>query len=274
MRLFLSMTFLLVICCYSLKAHGDLDVRIQAITTAIESYPDSAALYFQRGKLRFQHEEYRLSIDDINNSIEKGFYHEFQEIYLAKSLYKLEDFESAQKYLHDFLAVDPNNVIGLNLKGRILYAQHKYQASAQCFEDVINLTIKSLPENYIEAAQSWSLSEHPDKYLKEIQILEQGLKNLGSIISLQNKLIETHLKYGNVNAAVIIQNKIIDNTKRKESAYYKLAKIYFQFKENENAKQALQNANSEWEKLPLRIRKNTAMKSLKAKIELLITKLT
>ena len=101
-------------CISPAKAHGDLDTRIQEVTTAIESNPDSASLYFKRGKLRFQHEEYHEAIEDINKSISKGYDHELQNIYLAKALYKLENYHESLKKLKVFLSEDHNNVVALN----------------------------------------------------------------------------------------------------------------------------------------------------------------
>jgi len=273
MRLIALLPLLLLVCTSSTIAHGDLDLRIQAISAAIESSPDSASLYFQRGKLRFQHEEYQLSIDDINISINKGFSDDLQKIYLAKSLFNLEDYQSAQIHLGEYLSLDPENVVGLNLKGRILYAQKEYEKSALCFESVIDLTIKSLPENYLEAVQSWDASNHPDKHQKIFQILELGLENLGPIVTLQNKLIESHLKYNENAKAINLQKSIIDKSRRKESAYFKLAEIYYGLGEFENAKNALLNAQSHWNKLPRRIQNNSAMEMLRQNIKQLITKL-
>jgi len=273
MRLFVSIPFFILMCITYVKAHGDLDLRIQAMTDAISTFPDSSELYFKRGKLRFQHEEYQSSIADINISIAKGYTNELQDIYLAKSHFRLKTYDKANYYLKLFLKEDPKNVVGLNLKGRILYAQQKYEESAICFENVIQLSIRSLPENYLEATQSWNASAHPDKYQKEVAILKLGLKNIGPIVTLQNKLIETHLQNNNKDKALAIQLEIIEKTRRKESAYFKLAEMYLELGEKANARMALYNAKTELEKLPLRIRRNAAMKTLLNKIEQLITKL-
>ena len=270
MKVYILFSFLLFLCNKPIKAHGDLDTRIEAITTAIQSNPDSASLYFARGKLRFQHEEYQESIDDINESITKGFSHELQNIYLAKSFFKLNNYREASDKLTLFLQADPNNVVGLNLKARILFGQQKFEESAQCFENVIQLAIKSLPENYLEAAQSWTASSNPNKYQKTVDILESGIKNLGTIVTLQNKLIEIHLQNQNGDKAVEVQLSIIEKNKRKETAYYKLAEIYIQLDEKENAKRAAKNALAHLEKLPRRFQQNSAMKDLNDKIHQLI----
>jgi tetratricopeptide (TPR) repeat protein len=267
------LTFAFVIMCIStLKAHGDLDQRIETVNAMIESFPDSASLYFKRGKLRFQHEEYKAAIDDINESIAKGFDHEFQNIYLAKSLYKLDKYHQSMQKLTLFLHDDPNNVVALNLKARILFAQQKFEESALHFENVIQLSIKSLPENYLEAVQSWSASSNLDKYSKTVNILEAGIKNLGPIITLQNKLIATHLENNNRDMAIEVQHAIIEKNKRKETAYFNLAEIYIQLNEFENAERAARNALAHLAKLPRRIQQNSAMKTLKGKIQHLISK--
>ena len=272
MRLFIPISFLLLMCISTMFAHGDLDLRIKAITSEIESFPDSAALYFHRGKLRFQHEEYQASIDDIDMSITKGFQDELQNIYLAKSFFKLDELEDASTCLSSFLENDSGNVVGLNLKGRILFAQKDYEASALCFEQVIKLSVRSLPENYLEAANSWIESSNPDRYQKAVGILEIGIQNLGSIVTLQNQLIKIHLNANNSQKAINLQLSIIEKLRRKESAYFKLAEIYLQLGELEEAKNAALDAKHHLEKLPSRIRKNSAMKSLEDKIQKLINK--
>jgi len=266
------MPFLLLMFITCVKAHGDLDLRIKVITSAIESYPDSAVLYFKRGKLRFQHEEYKASIEDVHTSLQKGFHDELQKIYLAKSFFKLNNFEEANSNLDQYLNQNPENVVGLKLKARILYGQEKFVESAQHFEKVIQLTIKSLPENYLEAAHSWQASSDPYKMTNSIHILELGLKNLGPIITIQNKLIDAHLIAVNREQALELQFAIIKKTNRKESAYFKLAEIYLQLEESENAIEAVQNSKKHWEKLPSRIQNNSAMKLLKNEIEQILTK--
>lgn len=264
---------MLFLCNTTIKAHGDLDQRILELTILIDAHPDSASLYYHRGKLRFQHEEYQAAIDDINISIAKGYEDESRDIYLAKSLYKLDKYQDALTKLNLFLKDDPNNVVALNLKGRIFYAQNKFVESALAFEDVIELSIRSLPENYLEAARSWTKSSHPEKYDKAINILELGLKKLGPIITIQNALIELHLSNEYGEKAIATQLAIIEKTNRKESAYFKLAEIYSLLKETENAKSAAESALYHLNKLPNRIRSNSAMKALKNDINQLITNL-
>ena len=135
------------------------------------------------------------------------------------------------------------------------------------------MSIKSLPENYLEAAKAWSSSSNPIKYEKAIQVLELGLKNLGTIITLQNELITIHLANNNAEQAIQTQLKIIENTKRKESGYFKLAEIYLQIGEMKNSGKAAEMALYHFDQLPVRIQKNTAMKTLKIKIQQLTNKL-
>ncbi|MDF1697134.1 MAG: hypothetical protein P1U56_14925 [Saprospiraceae bacterium] len=254
-------------------AHGDLDERIKAVSLDIEANPDSASLYFTRGKLRFQHEEYQKCIDDLSTSIQKGYIHDLHNLYLAKSYFQLENYRLATENLDEFDSQNPINVVSIKLRGRVLFAQKEYEASALCFEKVISKTIKSLPENYLEATESWLASSHSEKYQKTVAVLELGLKNLGKIITLQNKLIEVHLQFNQGKKATDLQEKIINSTQRKESAYFKLANMYLELGKREEAKKANQKAKIHLDKLPVRIRKNSAMKNLDLKIKELTTKL-
>ena len=54
-----------------LNAHGDLHKRILNVTEEIQKNPDSANLYFKRGKLYYQHNNYINSLKDFKYS--KGY---------------------------------------------------------------------------------------------------------------------------------------------------------------------------------------------------------
>jgi len=271
MRLFVLIPLLSIICVVDLFAiHGDLDIRIQEVSAAIETHPDSAILYFQRGKLRFQHEEYEASIEDFHTSIAKGYTNELQKIYLAKSWHELLQYDKALLTLNDFLALNSDHVVAIKLKGKLLFDLQQFESAAAHFEKVIQLTIKSLPENYLDAANAWMASNHPRKYENTIDILNLGLKNLGPIITLQDRLILTLMEKGDYEQVINLQKEILAKSARKESAYFKLAEIYLHFDKKHLARDALHHASMHWDKLPLRIRKNTAMQALKNKISLLL----
>lgn len=271
MKYSLLTSVLLIIFFYPLRAHGDLDLRIEAVNALIETYPDSAHLYFKRGKLKFLHEEYEASVLDINTSISKGYINDVQQIYLSKSLFRLGKFEESLSTLSIFLKKDPNNVVGLKLKAQIFFEQKKFESSALLYEKVINLSIRSLPENYLEAAEAWEMSSRKDKYEMSVKILESGIQNLGPIITFQNKLIQCHLDNNSAEKAIETQLAIIESKRRKESAYVKLAEIYMELDKIQEAKRAAISAKIHFEKLPERIQRNAAMQALKLKIQQLIT---
>ena len=274
MRSFLKILLLFFITASTLVGeHGDLDKRIADLSSTIAISPDSAELYFQRGKLRLQHEEYELCIADIKTSMQKGYLHDFQNIYLAKSFINIKQYQNALLSLNDFDKLNPSHVVSMKLRAKALYGLNEFKSAAEWYEKVIHNTIKSLPENYLEASNAWMSSNVSSKYDKSVQILELGLEKLGPIITLQNELIEIHLVNENYDKAIEQQKSIIDHTQRKESSLYRLAEIYAQIGDDENAIIALKEAKIHLDNLPLRIRKNSAMQALDQKIKQLTTKL-
>jgi len=238
-------------------SHGDLDIRIQQATQSIAAEPDNEELYFHRGKLYYQHEEYQKGIADFQTAQEKGFEGELVHLFLAKCYYSQKDYCKAESEVHIFYKINPDHVIAHNLYGKILYQKKAYAQSASEFQYVIDHSIQAKPENYINAANSWSALESESGDRQAIALLEKGLDDLGPVVSLQQKLISTLMDTKRYAQAIALQKSIIDTKNRKESAYYTLYEL------------TLASGNiaaNAWNLLPQRIKRNSAMITLKQKI--------
>ena len=65
-------SFLLILLTFSSLAHDDLHDRIQVITADIHKFPQDIDLYYQRGILYLEHENYRVAIRDLRYCEKKG----------------------------------------------------------------------------------------------------------------------------------------------------------------------------------------------------------
>ncbi|MFT6337001.1 MAG: tetratricopeptide (TPR) repeat protein [Saprospiraceae bacterium] len=249
-------------------SHGDLDQRIITVSHAIEDDPQNEELYFQRGKLYYQHEEYSKGIVDFNAAIEKGYQSEQANLYLSKSYYELKDYNQAETQIHIFFTKNPEHVLAHNLYGKILNKQNGFSKSAAEFQYVIDHSIKALPENYINAANSWVNQKSTAGFERAVSIIKKGLDKEGSLISLQQYLIKILVDAQEYDHAIEIQKTIISKKNRKESAYYALFEIANAKGDRDLAFYALKNAQSEWKQLPNRIKRNSAMITLKLDIEI------
>lgn len=259
--------FLLISSSQICFAHGDLDERIAATTQEIEMTPDSAFLYFKRGKLYYEHQEYTDALKDLEQADKLGYKDFYCDLVFAKSYQKIEHYNEALRYVNKVLAQDESKVITIKIKASILFDQKKYKASALEYEKLIKKSIKTLPENYIAASMAWELLNTEEGKKKSVDILEKGIEDLGPLFSFYNRIKEIHISNSSYQDALNVQIQIIDLSNRKETGYFKAAKICMLLKENNNAQQYLNLSLEAIKKLPARIKGNKSMRDLKLQIE-------
>lgn len=248
-------------------SHGDLDIRIKEATESIHKDSENEELYFNRGKLYYQHEEYQKGISDFQTALNKGYTDKLTYLYLSKCYFNLDDYENADTQVQLYFAIDSSHVVAHNHYGKILFEKHEFEKSANEFQYVIDNSIRTHPENYINTADSWSALGTEEGDQKAIAILENGLENQGRIPSLQNHLIKTLMEVNKYEQAIELQKSIIETKNRKEAAYYRLYEIIYASGDKEEAQKALLQAHEAWNSLPFRIKKNSAMIKLKQDIE-------
>lgn len=248
-------------------AHGDLSERINIYTEAIINFPDSAQLYHQRGTLYRQHGDIQLALIDLYYCKKLNYITPHLRLDLAKALFKAGNYNDALNELEENLCLVYKDVIAQRLKGKILFEQQKYKEAAWCFENVIEYSINTVPENYIEAARAWYLSNTISASCNAVDALNKGIFKLGSLIVLQQEIINIHLKNDDLYDAIETQKKIINNLNRKEHAYYQLALLKQKANMHESAQQDFLLAKEAIELLPIRLKFNKAILALSNNIK-------
>jgi len=249
------------------KAHGDLHERIAAITELIKQYPDSSDLYLKRGKLKLQHEDYELSLEDFQVCRNNNYTPQELFINEAKSLNALNRNEAALSAIDTFLYKDKGNVRALRVKAEILYSSKCYAEAAENYEKVIALATETFTDNYTETAVAWEKCGTKECYNNAVNVLHKGIDKLGNLVVLYEMLVEIHTKAGEIDEAIVAQTNIIEQLNRKENALYKRALIYFENNQTEAAKNDLLAASEALQKLPARIKNNKATSELKQNIK-------
>lgn len=243
-------------------AHGDLDIRIAEVTAEIRENPDSSFLYVKRAKLHFQHETYRKSLRDLRRSKKLRYSSAEQMLLFAKNYNRLGKFEKSMTFIDDVLQNDMHHVLAIKLKAKVLYTQMKFHESALAFEDVINYSSKTFPENYIEASLSWEALNDQEGNTRALLILNKGIEEFGDLIIFYNRLLEFSLAQKDYNSAINAQSKIVDISPRKERPYFELSLLYQQDGNYQKAIECINKAKDHYNKLSPRLKNNPSMKDL------------
>ncbi|WP_243472070.1 tetratricopeptide repeat protein [Winogradskyella sp. MH6] len=251
----------------ALNAHGDLHKRIQEVTEEIHKNPDSANLYFKRGKLYYQHSNYINSLKDFKSSSKLGLESVEQDFYIAKSNYHLENFSKSIRTIKRILKEDSGNVGALKLLADIYFKKSKYEKAANLYDEAILNSEAALPEDYLYASKAWYAIGTEYGHKRSQSILIEGIEKLGDIIVLYNELISNYIEMQDLDSAVKFQNKVIKISNRKERAYLELANIQIQQEKFEEAKISIDKAEDSYKKLPHRIRNAKFMREFYSELK-------
>lgn len=254
------------------SAHGSLSIRINEKTIEISEDPKNKVLYFERGYLYYQHDEYKNAIKDYLEAQRLGLHNKLLCFRKAEAYYKANELTKASKEVELCLEYDSLDIKTYKLKAKILFNLNKYSDAIIAYKYVIENTEDLRPEDYINYSEFILASNK--NYKHAIAALDLGIEKLGkNIIVFQLKKIE-YLKKSNQNEKVLaLYNTLIENSKRKEFLYYEKAKYLFDIGDTENSNIALQQATLAINELKLSYQNTIAVKKLQATINDLKIKL-
>lgn len=252
-----------------LYAHGDLTKRINEKTLEISKDPKNPNLYFERGFLYEQHEEFQKAIHDYLKSEKLGNSTLLLQYRKAQTYYSKGDFSEALDASNRYLERNRVDVKIHKLHAQILIQQKSYKEALNYYSFFIENSIDATPDDVIEYSTIY-LAIDPNNYSKAIEVIDTGLRSLGGgTFSLQLKKLEYLEVSDQINAAIEQYNYFIINTNRKEFWYYKKAKYLFENKKYTDSKIAVQQAKIALIMLSEKFKKTSAIKSLKNKIHTL-----
>ncbi|XOV95258.1 MAG: tetratricopeptide repeat protein [Bacteroidota bacterium] len=250
-----------------LLAHGDLDERIAEKTKAIAVNPNDFKLYYERGLLYQQHEEYSDALEDYLKSRSLGNTDKAVQYSIAEVHYLAEDYDEALESIGSYLDIDSKDVKGKKLEAQILFRLQDYQRSVEAYHYVIDKMIDIRPEDILEYCDIM-LAEDDKNYQGAIAAIESGLDQLGShTLSLQLRKLDYLKASGQIEKALEQYNYFILQYDRKEFWYYKKAKYLVEVNKPHEAIISLKLATAAIEQLDAKFKNMSPVIALKEQIK-------
>jgi predicted Zn-dependent protease len=250
----------------SILAHGDLHIQIQEVTRQIEKEPRNPDLYLKRGELHRAHQEWDAAQADYDHAF--ALNPKLTVVNLARGRMFLEANWpiSAKVALDRFLAVYTNHVEGLVARARTLVKLDQRLAAARDYTAAINHSAEPRPELYLERAQA--LTSEGGGHLDEaLQGLDEGIKKLGPLVTLQLYAIDVEIKQKRFDGALSRLDRIAAQSPRKETWLARRGEILQQAGRKEEAREAFQAALAAMDKLPPARRNVPAMAELEKRLQ-------
>ena len=268
----LHLNIRLIICLFftigttSIYSHGNLSVKIQEKTEEIKENPRNAILYFERGYLYQQHEEFKKAIIDYLKSEKLGYTNKLILFRKAETYYKQSNYFLAIKASNLYLKKDSLDVKIHKIQAQILVGLNQFPNALNQYEKFLNNAIDSRPRDFIEYSEIY-LKIDSNNYNKAITAIDYGLEKTGkNTFSLQLKKLEYLETSKQVNEAINQFNCIILTQQRKEFWYYRKAMYLYKNNKINDCKIALQLAKVSITMLSEKFQNTTSIKQLNKQI--------
>jgi tetratricopeptide (TPR) repeat protein len=190
--------------------------EIVTLTEQLRKEPNNPALYLRRGDLHRTIQNWDAAHADYDQA--RTLDAKIEEMDFLKGRVFLEANWplSAKTSLDRFLAKHSNHLEARIARARGLSKLGHHRAAAQDYTRALELTAQPQPELYIERAQT--LAAGGPNYVNEaLQGIDDGIKKLGPVVTLQLAALEIEVGQKRYDAALARVEGLIASAQRKET---------------------------------------------------------
>lgn len=244
------------------RAHGDLHGQIQRVTREIAAAP-SARLHLQRGELYHDHEDYAAALADFAEATRLEPTLVAVEFARGRTCFKAGRLPEAHAALDRYLAAKPAHADAYLLRARIRSGLRRHAEAVSDFDRHLALNPQAAPEGFIERADACAAMGDRAAALAG---LDDGLRRLGNLVTLQDAAIAQEIALGRIDAALARVDRMLADLPRKESWLARRGEILAASGRDDDARQAFTAALMTLERLPAPLRETAAMRDLQARL--------
>lgn len=247
------------------SAHVDLLVQLEDINQQIAKDPKNVDLYLRRGELHRVHMDWDNALADFNYilTIEPG--NTSVDYAKGRLMSDANWLLSAKGYLDRFISTHPRHAEAFTTRARVYTRLGLHQASAEDYDVSVSLSPEPGPEMFIERAQTLA-ALGPGHVNKAIEGLDEGIKRIGPLVTIQLLAIDLEVKRTNFTGAIERVDGITQRSPRKETWLTRRAEILEQAGRPDEARQSYQAALAALASLPPVRRNVPAMSHLERRI--------
>ena len=243
------------------NAHEGLHEQIAAVTAKIKRDPKNASLYLQRGELHRLHRDWSRAAADYDRAAHLRPDLKVVDLARGKMFFDSGRLRRAKFALDRFLTQQPDHYEGLITRARVLA---KIGVRDEAISDFSHALAQSSanpePELYLERAQV--TAEDANRVDEALSGLEEGIKRLGPLVTLQLSAVELELRRHNYDAALVRLDTVTSQSERKEAWLVRRGEILKLAGREADARAAFNSALVAIESLPPEHRQNKAVIAL------------
>ena len=244
------------------RAHEGLHEQIVAVTAKIKRDPKNASLFLQRGELHRLHRDWVRAEGDYDRALRLQPGLVIVELARGKMLFESRRYRRAKVMLDRFLNRQPTYVEGLITRARVVAKLGDEVAAVHDFARAIELSSAPDPDLYLERAKVFASNKQ-----EALNGLDEGIKRLGPVVTLELAAIELELKLRNYDMALQRLDAIAVQSERKEVWLVHRGEILREAGRGDEARAAFNAALVAIESLPAERRQHRDMIALQLRAQ-------
>jgi tetratricopeptide (TPR) repeat protein len=246
----------------AVKAHGEVHIRINALTKQIASQP-SAQLYLDRAEFHRQDQNWAAAEADYDQAAQIDPQLPLVDFYRARMLADAGRLEAAQTMFGKALERAPNDGESFVGRARVRARLQQHDAARADYERGLELLANPEPEYFVELAQ---LSAAQGQIEKALQDLDRGIRKLGPTLVLQIPALDFELELKDYQAALARLEAILERAHRKENWLARRGDILLAAGGQADAKKSYEAALATIKTLPRLVQQGPAMVHLQTRV--------
>lgn len=182
-------------------AHAGIYERIADVTKEIASEPARADLYIKRGELHRLHRDWPAALADFEKAARLD--PSLDRVLLSRGRLGFEsgDCSTARSDLDRYIEKHPDDHEARLVRARLFRKLQAWPEAVGEYDRLIGLLPHPAPEYYIERAEA-EAAQGDSRVPAALAGLDQGIRKLGPVLSLQEPAIELELRLKNWESAL------------------------------------------------------------------------
>jgi len=249
-----------------LSAHGDVHPLIAELTKKLQSEPRNAKLYLDRGEYYRSDGNWKDAAADFDRAGECD--PQWALVHLSRGRLWLDagDPRKALTSLDRYLVLAPKDVDGLVYRARAKARLNEFLAAAADYATAIGHAQPPRPELFIEHAEVLKAAG-PKHFEAAIQTLDDGIRKMGPLVTLELPAIDLEVTAGRADAALARIDRLAAQSPRKESWCLRRGEILEQAGRPAEARVAYEAGWTALQSLPPGRRNTRATQDLESRIQ-------
>lgn len=231
------------------RAHGDFHTLITAANQEIEKAPQNPELYLRRAELHRLHQMWPESEADIAKAVSLSPGLPLIDLCFGRLRMDTAWPLAARAHFDRFLEKHPDHVEALTLRSRVWQTLGQPLNASEDLARAVRASPENSPELYIERAQALA-SAGAAQWETALTVLDDGIRRMGPLVTLQLTAIDIELRRQNYDAALRRVDAVAARSPRKESWLARRGEILLQAGRGDEARQAYQSALAALDTLP------------------------